>query len=169
MTPRFDPYAVSPPGESWGFIVDDEPIRRAPAGSDHLLEPDTGAEQEGPFTVGPRVDHADADPADRMHLERVDERLRGIAGAARVAQRLGVHVGGPARERSQRGARVQQPGRGFVERAVTGEHRDHIEVVVGGGACEQGRVTAPRGLGDLDLVVCREDPPDERALVRGHG
>lgn len=40
---RFDPYAVTPPGESWGFIVDDEPIRRAPAGSGHLLELDTGA------------------------------------------------------------------------------------------------------------------------------
>jgi hypothetical protein len=34
---------VTPPGESWGFIVDDEPIRRAPAGSGHLLELDTGA------------------------------------------------------------------------------------------------------------------------------
>jgi hypothetical protein len=48
LTPRFDPYAVSPPGESWGFIVDDEPIRRAPAGSDHLLEPDTGAVRLAP-------------------------------------------------------------------------------------------------------------------------
>jgi hypothetical protein len=40
---RFDPYAVTPAGGSWGFIVDDEPIRRAPAGSGHLLELDTGA------------------------------------------------------------------------------------------------------------------------------
>jgi len=45
---RFDPYAVSPPEESWGFIVDDEPIRRAPAGSIHLLEPDTGAVRLAP-------------------------------------------------------------------------------------------------------------------------
>jgi hypothetical protein len=45
---RFDPYAVTPPGESWGFIVDDEPIRRAPAGTIHLLEPDTGAVRLAP-------------------------------------------------------------------------------------------------------------------------
>jgi hypothetical protein len=45
---RFDPYAVTPPGESWGFIVDDEPIRRAPAGSGHLLEPDNGAVRLAP-------------------------------------------------------------------------------------------------------------------------
>ena len=45
---RFDPYAVTPPGESWGFIVDDEPIRRAPAGNIHLLEPDTGAVRLAP-------------------------------------------------------------------------------------------------------------------------
>lgn len=45
---RFDPYAVTPSGESWGFIVDDEPIRRATAGSAHLLEPDTGAVRLAP-------------------------------------------------------------------------------------------------------------------------
>ena len=45
---RFDPYAVTPPIESWGFIVDDEPIRRAPAGTIHLLEPDTGAVRLAP-------------------------------------------------------------------------------------------------------------------------
>jgi hypothetical protein len=45
---RFDPYAVTPPGEAWEFIVDDEPIRRAPAGSGHLLEPDTGAVRLAP-------------------------------------------------------------------------------------------------------------------------
>ena len=45
---RFDPYAVTPPLESWGFIVDDEPIRRASAGSIHLLEPDTGAVRLAP-------------------------------------------------------------------------------------------------------------------------
>ena len=48
MTPRFDPYAVTPPGESWGFIVDDDPIRRSPTGSVHLLEPDTGAVRLAP-------------------------------------------------------------------------------------------------------------------------
>ena len=45
---RFDPYAVTPPGESWGFIVDDDPIRRAPAGAACLLEPDTGAVRLAP-------------------------------------------------------------------------------------------------------------------------
>jgi hypothetical protein len=45
---RFDPYAVTPPGESWGFIVDDEPIRRAPVGAVHLLELDTGAVRLAP-------------------------------------------------------------------------------------------------------------------------
>ena len=45
---RFDPYAVTPPMESWGFIVDDEPIGRAPAGSIHLLEPDTSAVRLAP-------------------------------------------------------------------------------------------------------------------------
>jgi hypothetical protein len=45
---RFDPYAVTPPREAWGLIVDDEPIRRAPAGSIHLLEPDTGAVRLAP-------------------------------------------------------------------------------------------------------------------------
>ncbi len=40
---RFDPYAVTPPGESWGFIVDDGPLRRSPAGTIHLLELETGA------------------------------------------------------------------------------------------------------------------------------
>jgi hypothetical protein len=45
---RFDPYAVTPPVESWGFIVDDEPIRRAPAGTIHLLESDTGAVRLAP-------------------------------------------------------------------------------------------------------------------------
>jgi hypothetical protein len=45
---RFDPYAVTPVLESWGFIVDDEPIRRAPAGSVHLLEADTGAVRLAP-------------------------------------------------------------------------------------------------------------------------
>ena len=45
---RFDPYAVTPPGESWGFIVDDDPIRRSPTGSVHLLEPDTGAVRLSP-------------------------------------------------------------------------------------------------------------------------
>jgi hypothetical protein len=40
---RFDPYPVTPPTESWGFIVDDEPIRRAPPGSAHLLELDSSA------------------------------------------------------------------------------------------------------------------------------
>jgi hypothetical protein len=39
---------VTPPGESWGFIVDDEPIRRARAGSAHLLEPDTSAVRLAP-------------------------------------------------------------------------------------------------------------------------
>jgi hypothetical protein len=45
---RFDPYAVTPSLESWGFIVDDEPIRRAPAGTIYLLEPDTGAVRLAP-------------------------------------------------------------------------------------------------------------------------
>ena len=45
---RFDPYAVTPPVESWGFIVDDEPIRRACAGSVYLLERDTGAVRLAP-------------------------------------------------------------------------------------------------------------------------
>jgi hypothetical protein len=45
---RFDPYAVTPPLESWGFIVDDEPIRRARAGSVHLLELDTDAVRLAP-------------------------------------------------------------------------------------------------------------------------
>jgi len=45
---RFDPYAVTPPEESWGFIVDDEPIRRALAGSIHLLELDTSAVRLAP-------------------------------------------------------------------------------------------------------------------------
>ena len=45
---RFDPYAVTPPVESWGFIVDDEPIRRAPADSIHLLEADTSAVRLAP-------------------------------------------------------------------------------------------------------------------------
>ena len=40
---RFDPYAVAPPAASWGFIVDDEPIRRAPVGSIHLLETNASA------------------------------------------------------------------------------------------------------------------------------
>jgi len=39
---------VTPPAESWESIVDDEPIRRAPAGSGHLLEPDTGAVRLAP-------------------------------------------------------------------------------------------------------------------------
>ena len=45
---RFDPYAVTPPVESWGFIVDDEPIRRAPLDAVHLLELDTGAVRLAP-------------------------------------------------------------------------------------------------------------------------
>lgn len=47
---RFDPYAVTPPMESWGFIVDDEPISRAPVGRIHLLEIDTGAVRLAPDT-----------------------------------------------------------------------------------------------------------------------
>jgi hypothetical protein len=45
---RFDPYAVTPSAESWGFIVDDEPLRRAPPGSAHLLELDSGAVRLAP-------------------------------------------------------------------------------------------------------------------------
>jgi hypothetical protein len=37
---RFDPYAVPPPLEPWEYIVDDDPIRRAPPGTAGLLEPD---------------------------------------------------------------------------------------------------------------------------------
>jgi hypothetical protein len=39
---------VTPPVESWGFIVDDEPIRRAPLDAVHLLELDTGAVRLAP-------------------------------------------------------------------------------------------------------------------------
>ena len=35
---RHDPYAVSPPREPFDYIVDDEPLRRAPPGSPRLLE-----------------------------------------------------------------------------------------------------------------------------------
>lgn len=35
---RHDPYAVSPPAEDYDYVVDDEPIRRAPPGSARLLE-----------------------------------------------------------------------------------------------------------------------------------
>lgn len=35
---RHDPYAVSPPQESFDYIVDDEPLRRAAPGSPTLLE-----------------------------------------------------------------------------------------------------------------------------------
>ena len=35
---RHDPYAVSPPRESFDYIVDDEPLRRAPPGSPTLLD-----------------------------------------------------------------------------------------------------------------------------------
>ena len=35
---RHDPYAVSPPSEPFDYVVDDEPIRRAPSGSPKLLE-----------------------------------------------------------------------------------------------------------------------------------
>jgi hypothetical protein len=35
---RHDPYAVSPPQEPFDYIVDDEPLRRAPPGSPTLLE-----------------------------------------------------------------------------------------------------------------------------------
>jgi hypothetical protein len=45
---RFDPYAVTPPAEVCGVIVDDEPIRRAPQGSVHLLELDSGAVRLAP-------------------------------------------------------------------------------------------------------------------------
>jgi hypothetical protein len=34
--------------ESWGFIVDDDPIRRAPVGAVHLLELETGAVRLAP-------------------------------------------------------------------------------------------------------------------------
>ena len=61
---------------------------------------------------------------------------------------------------------MQEAGRGLVERAVAGEHRDDVEVVVGRGAREQGRVTAARRLGDLDIVVRREDLANVGALAR---
>lgn len=35
---RHDPYAVSPPQEPFDYVVDDEPLRRAPPGSLTLLE-----------------------------------------------------------------------------------------------------------------------------------
>ncbi len=35
---RHDPYAISPPHAPFDYIVDDEPIRRAPIGSPRLLE-----------------------------------------------------------------------------------------------------------------------------------
>lgn len=35
---RHDAYAVSPPCESFGYIVDDEPLQRAPPASTRLLE-----------------------------------------------------------------------------------------------------------------------------------
>jgi hypothetical protein len=70
---RFDPYAVTPPGESWGFIVDDDPIRRSPTGSVNLLEPDTGA-----VRLAPDVRHQ----VWRNEHVFVSEELRPLGGGA---------------------------------------------------------------------------------------
>jgi hypothetical protein len=73
---RFDPYAVTPPEESWGFIVDDEPIRRAPGGCIHLLEPDTGA-----VRLAPDVRHQ----VWRNEHVFVSEELRPLGGDGAVS------------------------------------------------------------------------------------
>jgi hypothetical protein len=73
---RFDPYAVTPPAETWGFIVDDEPIRRSPSGSAHLLEPDTSA-----VRLAPDVRHQ----VWRNEYVFVSEELRPLGNGATVS------------------------------------------------------------------------------------
>jgi hypothetical protein len=48
---RHDPYAVSPPREPFDYVVDDEPIRRAPVGSPRLLDDEHSALRLAPDSL----------------------------------------------------------------------------------------------------------------------
>ena len=98
-------------------------------------------------------------PSDRSELARRVDRV------GREAERARVHVGGAAGQRRERGVGVQEPVGGFVERAVAGEHDHDVEAVVRGGVGEAGRVTAARGLRDLDVVLGREQLADHHPLA----
>jgi hypothetical protein len=62
--------------ESWGFIVDDDPIRRAPTGTVCLLEPDTGA-----VRLAPDIRHQ----VWRNEHVFVSEELRPLGGGGAVS------------------------------------------------------------------------------------
>ena len=114
---RFDPYAVTPSSESWGFIVDDDPIRRAPAGNVHLLELDTGA-----VRLAPDVRHQ----VWRNEHVFVSEELRPIGDGGAVSV-LSVRGTGFLRERGL-GADLLD----FEAKVIDPLHEACIVVSVGG-------------------------------------
>ena len=127
--------------------------------ADHRrVEAETGVEQEAAAVDTPEPDARERAPAQRreQHVRRGDR-------VERDAERARVDVGRAAGKRRERGVGAGQAVGGLVERAVAGEHRDDVEAVVRGGAREAGRVAAPRRLGDLDLVLVREQLADQDA------
>ena len=59
-----------------------------------------------------------------------------------MPQRLGVDVGGTAGERRECGVGAHEAVGRFIQRAVTCQHRDHVDAIGCGAPSEAGRMPA---------------------------
>ena len=130
---------------------------------DRGVETDAGVEEERSA-----VHETDTDPLGRAAPERPEELAGRVDGVRREAERARVHVRGAARQRCERRVGVEQTVGGLVQGSVTCEHDHDVEAVVRGRVREPGRVAAPRGLGDLDLVLGGQELADHDALAGRH-
>jgi hypothetical protein len=124
------------------------------------VESEPAVEQEAPPA---RVANTDA----LHHAPAQGERdgLRRSHDVGGRSERLRVYVRRTAGQRTERAGGANQSVGGFVEGAVAAENQDRVEAIVGRRASEFRGVTAPRGLGDLHVVVRGERLLHEHAFA----
>ena len=138
-----------------------ELTRAARPGDDRGVEAGAAVEQEAAPVAGPRPIRSN----DRRSSDASSWAVAST-GSCGDPERAGVHVVEPPGKRRQRGLGADEPVRGLVERAVAAEHRDDLDAPSCAAAGEPGRVAAPGGLHDLEVVVGAERLLDHDPLAR---
>ena len=116
---------------------------------DHCgVEPDPCVEQEVAV-----VYRTQTHPTDSRRIDGVQQRAGCLHRIVGQAECPGEHVGGTAGQRGQRGLGPDQPVGRFVEGAITAQHGDHVDAVVGRTLGQAGGVASTGGGGHLQAVV----------------
>ena len=117
----------------------------------------------------PAVDRAEGDPARRAAGQGAEQLAGGLDRILGRPDGAGEHVRRAARQRGQRGRAPGQAVGGLVQRAVTAEDDDRVEVLGGGVLGQPGGMAAPARFRHLDVVVGGQRLADDDAGAGGDG